>query len=148
MSVRIGNRVRRGPAGRQRSNRGQALVEFALVAPVLLLLLFAIVDFARAWNTYQVLTDAAREGARAAVIDDPGIVEADVRTVIADALGRASLDPSETTVQILGFRSGRGNPTTVRIEYRYQLGLVGAFIAFAQGDEVLTLITEIVMRNE
>lgn len=133
---------------RARTSRGQALVEFALVAPILLFLLFAIVDFARAWNTYQVLTDAAREGARMAVIDDPSIAMADVRTAITDALDRASLDQDETTIDIQGFRSGRGNPTTVRIEYRYQLGLVGAFIAFAQGDDVLTLITEIVMRNE
>jgi Flp pilus assembly protein TadG len=149
MSARVAQgpdrpRTRRRP----RSDRGQALVEFALVAPVLLLLIFAIADFARAWNTYQVLTDAAREGARTAVIDDPAIVEADVRQVITDALNRASLDPAEATVQVLGFRSGRGNPATVRIEYRYQLGWIGAFVAFAQGDDVLTLITEIVMRNE
>lgn len=131
-----------------RLDRGQALVEVALVAPLLLLLIFAVADFARAWNTYQVITDAAREGARTAVIDDPAILDADVRTVITDALDRASLDPAEATVQILGFRSGRGNPTTVRIEYRYQLGWIGAFVAFAQGDDILTLISEIVMRNE
>ena len=130
-----------------RRNRGQALVEFALVAPLLLLLIFAVADFARAWNTYQVLTDAAREGARAAVIDDAGIVLADVQTVIGDALTRASLDNNDATVTITGFRSGRGNPTTIRIEYQYSLGWVGALVTLAQGND-LTLVTEIVMRNE
>lgn len=123
-------------------------MEFALVAPLLLLLIFAIVDLARAWNTFQVITDAAREGARTAVIDDPSITEADVRTVIANALNRASLDQGNATVQVQGFRSGRGNPATIRIEYRYQLGWIGAFVAFAQGQDVLNLITEVVMRNE
>ena len=60
-------------ARRARPDRGQALVEFALVAPIQLLLIFAVADMARAWNVYQVITDAAREGARTAVIDDPAI---------------------------------------------------------------------------
>ena len=64
--------------------RGQALVEFALVVPILLLLLLGIVDFARAWNVYEVLTDAAREGAREAVVDN-GKDEAAVRIIIRNA---------------------------------------------------------------
>lgn len=132
----------------RRGRRGQALVEFALILPVLLLLVLGLVDFARAWNVFQVITDAAREGARTAVVDDTDITEDDVRTVIGNALGRASLDPGDAVVEITGFRSGRGNPTTVRIEYDYQLGWIGALMALAQGDDQLTLTSEIVMRNE
>ena len=143
MTVRHKDRARR-----VRRDRGQALVEFALVAPVILLLIFAVADFARAWNTYQVITDAAREGARTAVIDDPAIVEADIHTIVGDALTRASLDSNATTVTVTGFRSGRGNPTTIRIEYQYSLGWVGALVTLAQGNRDLTLVTEIVMRNE
>jgi hypothetical protein len=47
--------------------RAQALIEFALVSPVLLLLLFGIVDIGRAIFYYDTLNHAAREGARAAV---------------------------------------------------------------------------------
>ncbi len=44
--------------------RGAAVVEFALVFPILMLLVFAIIDFARAYYTVNVLASAAREGAR------------------------------------------------------------------------------------
>jgi len=50
-----------------RGQRSQALIEFALVSPVLLLLLFGIVDLGRAIFYYDTLNHAAREGARAAV---------------------------------------------------------------------------------
>jgi Flp pilus assembly protein TadG len=50
--------------GRQRS---QALIEFALISPVVLLLIFGIVDIGRAVFYYDTLNHAAREGARAAV---------------------------------------------------------------------------------
>jgi Flp pilus assembly protein TadG len=61
-----------GPAGEDlrphpRSQRSQALIEFALVSPVLLLLLFGIVDIGRAVFYYDTLNHAAREGARTAV---------------------------------------------------------------------------------
>lgn len=51
----------------QNSQRSQALIEFALVSPVLLLLLFGIVDIGRAIFYYDTLNHAAREGARTAV---------------------------------------------------------------------------------
>jgi Flp pilus assembly protein TadG len=50
-----------------RNQRSQALIEFALVSPVLLLLLFGIIDIGRAMFYYDTLSHAAREGARTAV---------------------------------------------------------------------------------
>lgn len=47
--------------------RSQALIEFALISPVLLLLLFGIIDIGRAVFYYDTVTHAAREGARVAV---------------------------------------------------------------------------------
>lgn len=55
---------------RQRQ-RGANLAEFALVMVALFTLIFAIADFARAYNVYQVLVNAAREGARYAVAPEP-----------------------------------------------------------------------------
>ncbi len=52
------------------SERGQAAVEFALVLPFLLIMLIGIVEFGRAWNQHQVITDAARETARRACLPD------------------------------------------------------------------------------
>src|SRR5579864_6693036 len=59
-----------GVATRARRHRGQssqALIEFALVSPVLLLLLFGIIDIGRAIFYYDTIGHAAREGARVAV---------------------------------------------------------------------------------
>ena len=53
--------------GPHRGQRSQALIEFALISPVLLLLLFGIIDIGRAVFYYDTLNHAAREGARTAV---------------------------------------------------------------------------------
>ena len=54
--------------GGKRSERGAELVEMAIVMPVLLILMAGIVDFALLFHSYQVTTNAAREGARLAVL--------------------------------------------------------------------------------
>jgi Flp pilus assembly protein TadG len=54
-----------GRRGSVRSDRGAAAVEFALLLPLLVLIVFGLIDFGRAINTQITLTQAAREGARA-----------------------------------------------------------------------------------
>lgn len=63
--------------------RGNSVVEFALVLPILLLVVFGITEFGRAWLTVNALTTAAREGARLAVVTAPdvGAVTARVQQV-------------------------------------------------------------------
>ncbi len=86
----------RGIAAVIRSNRGNAVVEFALVFPLMLLVCFGITEFGRAWMTMNILTSAAREGVRLAAVTAPDIpaVEARVREV-CDA---ARVVPSSITV--------------------------------------------------
>jgi Flp pilus assembly protein TadG len=55
------------------SRKGQALIEFALVAPLLILLVMGIFEFGRLWMTMNVLTGAAREGVRVAAITAPDV---------------------------------------------------------------------------
>ena len=66
---------------RIKSERGAALLEAAITIPMLLLVAVGIFEFGRAYQTWQVLTNAAREGARIAVLPDPtpGLVEKRVR---------------------------------------------------------------------
>lgn len=52
-----------------RKNKGQSLLEFALVAPLLLILLVGIAEFGRAWMTASILTGAAREAVRIYAVD-------------------------------------------------------------------------------
>jgi Flp pilus assembly protein TadG len=53
-------------------DRGAAAVEMALVLPLLLLVLFGLVDFGRAFNNQMQLTQAAREGVRVVAMGNPG----------------------------------------------------------------------------
>ena len=55
-----------------KEEKGQNLVEFALVVPILLLLVFGIAEFGRAWMTRNILTGAVREAVRVAVVPGPG----------------------------------------------------------------------------
>jgi hypothetical protein len=75
--------------------RSQALIEFALVSPVLLLLLFGIVDIGRAVFYYDTLNHAAREGARTAVRASNALpTNADVlATVRTHMLGTTVVQP-------------------------------------------------------
>ena len=63
---------------RVRSQRGAALLEMALTLPLLLLVCVGILEFGRAYQTWQVITNAAREGARIAVL--PGMDDTAVRS--------------------------------------------------------------------
>jgi Flp pilus assembly protein TadG len=58
-------------ARRKDGDRGAAAVEFALVLPILLLLVFGIIDFGRALNAQLTITQAAREGVRLAALGYP-----------------------------------------------------------------------------
>jgi Flp pilus assembly protein TadG len=73
-------------------SHGQALVEFALVIPIFLLLLVALFDLGRAVFSYNTLTNAAREGARMAIVNQ------DVPSIVARAKSQTAIveldDPS------------------------------------------------------
>ena len=68
--------------GRPRRERGQALVEYALVLPLLLLIILGIIEFAIVIWSYDTIANAAREGVRSAIIYpyDMTVAEAVVRT--------------------------------------------------------------------
>jgi Flp pilus assembly protein TadG len=62
-------RIARGAARRGRRSRGQALVEFAFVFPIIVVLAFGFIDVGRAVFGYNTLTNAAREAARVAAVN-------------------------------------------------------------------------------
>lgn len=88
-----------------RDERGAAMVEFAIVLPLLLMLVFGIIDFGRALYTLNNLTAAVREGGRyaAANVNDPTTAAAiaAVQTKVTDdviAFGGNPPDPTVTVV--------------------------------------------------
>lgn len=70
VSVRKRTEERRRPLGSRRaaSQRGQSLLEFALVILTLVLVMIGIIDFGRMYFTYATVANAAREGARYGII--------------------------------------------------------------------------------
>ena len=131
-----------------RAEDGQALVEFAMVVPILLLMILGLVEFSRAWNTQQVLTDTAREALRSSVVANPGFSYDGIRAQVDAALRRASLDPARADVSIEGWRAGTGTPARISIEYEYEFGFLGPLIGWVSDDRSLALSTSFVMRNE
>jgi Flp pilus assembly protein TadG len=91
----------------RRRRRGQALVEFALVLPLFLLILAAIVDFGMGLSSTITLGNAAREGARLGTVNpSPSAIEARVRSVAA------GLDLTELTVTSSCLTKSGGSYTT------------------------------------
>jgi hypothetical protein len=131
-----------------RNRRGQALVELALVVPVLLLLIVGLTEFARAWNTKQVLTDASREALRNSVVANPSFTYQSLRDVIDQSLLRASLEPERAEVSVDGWKTGTGTPARIRVDYAYDLGFFGSLAGWATGDRTVLLSSSFVMRNE
>ena len=74
--------------------KGAELIEFALVFPLLLLVMFGIMDFGLLFQRYETVTNAAREGARIAVL--PGYAQADVQARVTQYLAASGLTATPT----------------------------------------------------
>lgn len=81
------------------SRRGVVLLEFIIVFPILLFSVVAIIELGRAIMVQQILTNAAREGARRAVL--PETTNADVTQLVTNYLQRTSLGNATPTIQIM-----------------------------------------------
>lgn len=132
----------------RRSEDGQGLVEFALVVPILLFLIAGLVEFSRAWNVHQVLTDTAREALRNSVVANPAFTYESMRSLVDSSLVRASMDPDLAEVSVDGWKAGTGSPARIRIDYRYDFLFLGPFADWVSGERSLALSTSYVMRNE
>ncbi len=107
----------------RRDGRGQALVELALILPILLMLLLGIFEFGRAWNTKQVITDAAREGARLAVVQNNDIDQDDVKAAVATHLSRAGIPGTAVTIN---FDENDRQPATGESPTRCKRSMLGS----------------------
>jgi hypothetical protein len=71
-----------------RTNRGQALVEFAIILPVLLMMMFGLLDVGRGVVDYSIINSAAREGTRWGVVQPGGGNPYAIMTLVSDKLGQ------------------------------------------------------------
>lgn len=133
---------------RLRGDEGQATVEFALILPILILLVVGIFEFGRAWNAHQVITDAAREGARTGAIANPAITRDSVKNVVENALVRAALNPNRARITLSGIGEITGVPVSVEVRYPYQFGFLKPFMGWVADQGQITLGATSVMRHE
>jgi Flp pilus assembly protein TadG len=102
------------------------MVEFALVLPILALLLFGVIQFGVAFNNYITITDAARAGARKAAVSreagDP--VGAATAEVVASA---GNLDKTQLAISVTPAPWDAGSDVTVTVKYPYSIHLLGLY---------------------
>ena len=114
---------------RRRRSRGQSLVEFALVVPILFLILCGIMDFGFLLYSRMTVINAAREGARVAtaMTEDPGAIPSAVSSQVSAAAG--GLAVSTTTCRVpkgstgcvgFGASTEAGDSARVTVSYNHQ----------------------------
>lgn len=143
-----------------RDDGGQSLIEFVLALPILLVLVFGIIEFAAAWRTYQVVTNVARDAARVGVV--PTTVTSTKVTDHADTLlVRSGLSLSSRTVTATCNGGGTfsppscstGNQVEVDLDYQHRFVVLGPVLNLmcsgcGTGYGTMTLRTTSIMRRE
>lgn len=98
----------------RRNRTGAAVVEFAVVSPVFFLLVFGMIEYGRMVMVQQMLTNAAREGARVGVLDNS--TASDVSTAVQNYLTAANItSPTITCNPSSPSSAGYGQPVTVTV---------------------------------
>jgi Flp pilus assembly protein TadG len=139
---------------RIRNERGAALLETAITLPIILLISVGIFEFGRAYQTWQVLTNAAREGARVAVIS--GTSDDQVRTAVVNYMngGRiGGVDPSQVAivrnVAVAGWSAG-GSSVTINFPFQFIVlnGVARLVRSESTAGQPITMQSVALMRNE
>ena len=109
----------------RRSERGQNLIEMALLLPVLIMITIGVIDMGRAYHHYIIITNASREGARFGSRFPhyaTGIIETTIGEAIPDdgepcRSGNVCLSPADVT--ITGLSGAAGMPLRVTVTYDF-----------------------------
>ena len=136
----------------RRNERGTALLETAITIPIILLISVGIFEFGRAYQTWQVLTNAAREGARISVLADK--TEADVTSAVRGYLQAGGL-PGYATAGIVIERTvplGTNTGSKITVNYPFQFmvlnGVAKLVTTGSTAGKPLTMQSVAIMRNE
>jgi Flp pilus assembly protein TadG len=135
--------------------RGAELVEFAFVFPTLLLVILGIIDFGFLFQRYEVVTNAAREGARVAILPDyEASIDANVTARVNQYLTAGGLTPTDPVVVVTPppFAVGTQCVTvrSVTVAYRNDFLFLGPILGLMGGSGLTakTLHATSSMRSE
>jgi Flp pilus assembly protein TadG len=138
---------------RFRNQRGAALLETAITLPLVLLVSVSIFEFGRAYQTWQVLTNAAREGARIAVIS--GTTDADVTGAVRNYMTSGRLTNAATAPVVIerNVALGANNASRITVNYPFNFMVLSPVARLVQrsstlGQGALTMTAVAIMRNE
>jgi Flp pilus assembly protein TadG len=105
---------------------GQAFVEFALVLPLLVMLLVGIVQFGLAFHNYLAITDATRVGARAAAVKRTAGACAAATTAIQNTVSAKQWSTISSRITCTTpDGTDTGDPVKITVKYPYSIGLPG-----------------------
>ena len=137
---------------RLKGQRGAALIETAVTLPIILLVSVSIFEFGRAYQTWQVLTNAAREGARIACL--PDYTDTQVTSTVSNYLngGRLPNAASATITVVRNVPFGATTASRVTVNYPFQFMVLGPVARLVRGNSTmgapLTMTSSALMRNE
>jgi Flp pilus assembly protein TadG len=103
--------------GRQTDRKGTSAVEFAFVAPVFFVLVFGMVEYGRAVMVQQIITNAAREGARVAILS--GATTTSVTTAVSTYLTNSGISGATPSVSPDPSTAANGALVTVSVSVPY-----------------------------
>jgi Flp pilus assembly protein TadG len=133
-----------------KNQKGIALVEMALLLPLLLIITFGIIEFSIVLWDQAVVTNASREGARTGIVwADPRITDGEIETVVANYCAGHLISfngASVPTTTITRTGSSAGDPLTVTVNYNFDFLVISALIP-PLGDG-LNLSAQTIMRME
>jgi len=102
-----------------KDDRGQAMVELALVLPILLILFMGVIEFGRVYHSYLVITNASREGARVAIL---GGSDDAIKNRVGEVT--AELDQTKLQTVVTPVPAERTSGKLANIDVQYQIPLV------------------------
>jgi len=124
--------------GRQRASQsGQAVIELALTLPLLLVIVMGIFDFGLMFQRYEVVTNAAREGARVGVLPNYTTTYAEARA--QQYLTAGGLSSASATIVAVPGQATFGSPAktvsqvTVTVSYPYTYPFIGPILNLVGG---------------
>src|SRR5262249_34614720 len=130
---------------RLRSESGASAVEFALLLPVLMMILFGIIEFGFALYQQAVLTNASREGARLGIVQaTPAITTAQINAAIDTYLTPAGINPANVSRAIVA-GGVTGTPVSVSLTLPYNFIVLSSLTSLAPQ---INLTAYTVMRHE
>jgi hypothetical protein len=138
---------------KRNSDRGAAAVEFALVVPVLLIVVFGIIDFGRMLNAQLQVSEAAREGARAAsVITGDSDARADaagarIQDFSSNTVGGVEFDRADSSFCSSNPADGDANSVIAQYDFHFitPVGDIGALLGGGRWGDAFTIQSTSVM---